>query len=206
MSPGELSAQTSGSAGQAAQYPALRASDRDRDDVTRRLQDAFAAGMLNDGEFDERVRAALTASTMADLAPLTADLPAGDPGTPGTPAAVRTPGRFAVAMKTSIRRSGRWRVPGSFTPLVYKGTGWIDLRAAELTDPVTTVTAVAYKSQIDILVPPGVRVELGGLGVSHDESPDGQWPGQLPASAPVVHVRGFAYKSTVQVSTRPPQS
>ena len=60
-----------------------------------------------------------------------------------------------MAYKNSIRRGGRWRVPERFTSVVYKGEGWLDLRAAELTAPVTTVVAVAYKSRIDILVPPG---------------------------------------------------
>jgi hypothetical protein len=97
-------------------------------------------------------------------------------------------------------------VPERFIPVVYKGSGWIDLRAAELTGPVTTVTAVAYKSKIDILVPPGVRVELGGMGVSKGWSADEAWESRLPHDAPVVHIKGIAYKGTVEVSTRPPEN
>src|SRR5213592_4871585 len=37
-----------------------RASDRERDAVVQRVQDAFAEGRLDDAEFDERSRAALT--------------------------------------------------------------------------------------------------------------------------------------------------
>ncbi len=40
---------------------ATRASDRERDAVVQRVQDAFAEGRLDDAEFDERTRAALTA-------------------------------------------------------------------------------------------------------------------------------------------------
>jgi hypothetical protein len=43
--------------------PAIRASDRERDAATHRLQDAFAEGRLDDAEFDDRMRAALTART-----------------------------------------------------------------------------------------------------------------------------------------------
>lgn len=183
---------------------AIRASDQDRDAVVQRLQAAFAEGRLDDEEFDERMRAALTARTSANLAPLLGDLPAA----PGRAAAPLTPGpkpgRFAVAYKNSIRRGGRWRVPERFTSVVYKGGGWLDLRAAELTAPVTTVVAVAYKSRIDILVPPGVRVEMDGLGVSNGWSADDEWERQLPADAPVVHIRGIAYKGTIEASTRPP--
>jgi hypothetical protein len=195
--------------------PAIRASDQDRDAVVQRLQQAFAERRLDDDEFDERMRAALTARTGADLDKLTADLPAAMPGsTPADPvpastvpaAPARRPGRWAVAYKSSIRRGGRWRVPERFTPVVYKGEGWIDLRAAELTAPVTTVFAVAYKSRIDILVPPGVRVEMEGFGVSKGWSADEEQEIMLPHDAPTVHVRGIAYKGTIETRTKPPEA
>ena len=123
---------------------------------------------------------------------------------PGGPA--RRPGRFAIALKSSIRRGGRWRVPEHLTSVVYKGSGWLDLRAADLTAQVTTVMAVAYKSRIDILVPPGVRVEMDGFGVTKGWSPDEEWERQLSRDAPVVHIRGIAYKGTIETSSRPPGS
>ena len=55
--------------------PALRASDDDRDAVLRALERHTATGRLNLDEFDQRSTAALTAVTLDDLAPLTADLP-----------------------------------------------------------------------------------------------------------------------------------
>ena len=179
-----------------------RASDRERDAVVQRVQDAFAEGRLDDAEFDERSRAALIARTHADLDALLADLPAA-PSAPGPAPALPGPGRFAVALKSSVRRAGRWRVPERYTTVVYKGGGWLDLRAAELSGPVTTFLAVAYKSRVTILVPPNVRVEMTGLGVTqdvHDEDPGYR----LPADAPVIHVRGMAYKGTVEIATRPP--
>jgi hypothetical protein len=140
-----------------------------------------------------------------ELAVLTRDLP--DRATsvrPVAPAAgQRTPGRFAIAYKSSIRRGGRWQVPQQFRTVVYKGSGHIDLRAAELTSPVTTVFAIAYKSRIDVLVPLGVRVELEGFGVSKGWSAEEDLESRLPADAPVVHIRGIGYKGTIEVSTRP---
>jgi hypothetical protein len=121
------------------------------------------------------------------------------PAVPG-----RGPGRFAIALKSSVRRAGRWRVPERYTTVVYKGGGWLDLRAAELSGPITTFVAVAYKSRVTILVPPSVRVEMTGFGVTqgHDDEED---PGyHLPADAPVIQVRGVAYKGTVEIATRPP--
>ena len=183
--------------------PATRVSDSERDAVLQRVQAAFADGRLDDTEFDERMRAALTARTQADLDILLADLPAAQ--APSAPAvAGRGPGRFAIALKSSVRRGGRWRVPERYTTVVYKGGGWLDLRAAELSGPATTFVAVAYKSQVTILVPPGVRVEMTGFGVT--QGAEDEDPGyRLPADAPVIHVRGIAYKGTVEITTRPPE-
>ena len=182
-----------------SQLDSIRASDSERDAAVARLQAAFAEGRLGDAEFDERTRTALTARTRADLARLMTDLPAEAPAPLPVPAGTG-PGRFAVTFKSSLRRAGRWRVPARLTTVVYKGDGVLDLRAAELTAPVTTISAVAYKSRIDILVPPGVRVETGGLGVSTSTA---ELDGPLSPNALVVHVRGYSYKGAVEVAGRP---
>ena len=190
---------------QPAEPQAFRVGDRDRDAVVQRLQEAFADGRLDDEEFDQRTRAALTARLSSDLAVLTSDLPeSARSGSLVQPAAAgHKPGRLAIAYKSSVRRGGRWRVPEQFRAVVYKGSGHIDLRAAELTAQVTTVFAVAYKSRIDVLVPLGVRVELDGFGVSKGWSAEEDLESRLPADAPVVHVRGIGYKGTIEVSTKP---
>ena len=182
-----------------SQLDSIRASDSERDAAVARLQAAFAEGRLGDAEFDGRMRTALTARTRADLARLMTDLPAEAPAPLPVPAGTG-PGRFAVTFKSSLRRAGRWRVPEHLTTVVYKGDGVLDLRAAELTAPVTTISAVAYKSRIDILVPPGVRVETGGLGVSTSTA---ELDGPLSPNALVVHVRGYSYKGAVEVAGRP---
>jgi Domain of unknown function (DUF1707) len=186
-----------------ARPPGLRASDQERDATVQRLQVAFAEGRLADGEFDERMRAALGARTHGDLDELLVDLPAATapvvPRTAVAPGSGPKPGRYSVAYKNSVRHAGRWRVPGTFRTLVYKGSGVFDLRAAELTEPVTTILAIAYKSDIEIIVPPGIRVEVNGFGVTRDE----EWAGELPADAPIVHVRAVAYKGLVETRTMP---
>jgi hypothetical protein len=191
-------------ASQQAAAPAVRASDRERDAASHQLQAAFAEGRIDDAEFDDRMRAALTARTRGQLDELLTDLPDSSPGAvnrPAAPVAGRPPGRFAITFKSSIRRAGRWRVPGRYTAVIYKGSGWLDLRAAELTAPVTTIVAVAYKSRVDILVPPGVRVEVGGFGATTGDEDDAL----LPPDAPVVHVRGYAYKGTIEARSKPPE-
>src|SRR6202044_3336512 len=144
------------------------------------------------------------ARTQADLGGLLADLPAAGPAA-GQPPVARSstgqgPGRLNVAFKGRVRRSGRWRVPDRHTSIVYKGSGWLDLRAAELTAPVTTLLAVAYKSRITILVPPGVRVEAGGVGAGNRPPPAGAAGSRTtgrPASA------AWPNSSSTAVTVRP---
>jgi hypothetical protein len=68
----------------------IRVSDADRERVTARLRDHYAEGRLSSDELDERVSAALTAKTFAELRRVSADLPdpepAWGPGGPGGPA------------------------------------------------------------------------------------------------------------------------
>jgi uncharacterized protein DUF1707 len=63
----------------------LRASHADRERVVEVLKDAFVQGRLNKGELDARVGQTFASRTYAELAALTADIPA-------TPA-VRRPAR-----------------------------------------------------------------------------------------------------------------
>ncbi|XRQ04170.1 DUF1707 SHOCT-like domain-containing protein [Actinomadura welshii] len=173
---------------------ALRASDRDRDEMLVRLHDAFAEGRLSEAELDERIDLALAARTHGELGAVAADLPS---GSGGAVAACGEPvGRFQIAYKSSVARAGRWRLPERFTTVVYKGTGLLDLRSAELAGPVTRLRVLAYKSAVEIIVPPGVRVEADGAGVSAEVH------GVPPADAPVVHIRGYAYKGTIQAKDR----
>jgi hypothetical protein len=57
----------------------LRASHADREQAIDTLKDAFVQGRLTKDEFDSRVGDVLASRTYADLAALTADLPAGSP-------------------------------------------------------------------------------------------------------------------------------
>ena len=66
----------------------IRVSDADRDHVTARLRDHFAEGRLTPVELDERISAALNATTFGDLRRVMADLPG---PVPVPPAAAQRP-------------------------------------------------------------------------------------------------------------------
>ncbi len=52
----------------------LRVSDAEREAVTDQLAEHFAAGRLDQAEFDDRIGRAMSAKTRADLSGLFADL------------------------------------------------------------------------------------------------------------------------------------
>ena len=97
----------------------LRASHADREQAIGTLQAAFVLGRLAKDEFDLRVGQALAARTCAELAAVTADLPAGlaaaqaaQPAQPARPARaqgqepMRHPGRM-IAVATALY-GGAW--------------------------------------------------------------------------------------------------
>ena len=72
----------------ASGHDRLRASHADRERVIDKLKAAFVQGRLAKDEFDLRVSQALASRTYAELAAVTADLPAGSL----QPACPRPPG------------------------------------------------------------------------------------------------------------------
>jgi hypothetical protein len=77
----------------------------------------------------------------------------------------------------------------------------LDLRAAQLSAPITTITTVAIMGGIEVIVPPGVRVEISGLPLMGGFSNRVRQT-DLPPDAPQVHIRGIALMGGVEVRTR----
>lgn len=80
--------------------PALRASDRDRDEMLVRLHTAFAEGRLSEAELDERIDLVLAALTHEELGAVAADLPREGGG--AVPEGSGPAGRFQVAYKNCV--------------------------------------------------------------------------------------------------------
>jgi hypothetical protein len=95
-----------------------RTSRADRDHVIELLKSAFVQDRLTKDELETRVALALGSRTYADLAELTADLPASpshaapaladaDPAAdPAAPPSARPPGAPSRTMATAVRRAG----------------------------------------------------------------------------------------------------
>ncbi len=89
----------------------FRASHADREQVIDTLKAAFVRGMLTKDELDQRVGQAFASKTCAELAVLSADLPAEAAWPRSRPA--RTPGRSLGDKKVL-----QWAIAGVLSPLV----------------------------------------------------------------------------------------
>jgi hypothetical protein len=190
-----------------------RASDAERNHAIDRLRAAYVEGRLDQEEFDERSDVALKAKTIGQLERLFDDLPAsyaqGGLGHHlGRPGPVVRPGeggtRLSVAVLSGVERRGSWRVPVDSTAFALMGSVELDLRSAILSGLVTTITAVAIMGGVEIVVPPGIRVESSGFGFM------GGWDNrasdeQLAPDAPVLRVRGVALMGGVEIKTKEPR-
>lgn len=80
----------------------MRAADRDREEITEILREAYAEGRLDQAELDERTDAALRARTWGELRRLTADIPPSVPGADLPSAEVKRPGSPLVRRGVSL--------------------------------------------------------------------------------------------------------
>ncbi|MFD7664416.1 DUF1707 domain-containing protein [Streptomyces sp. NPDC059788] len=185
------------------ELPDLRASDADREQVAAILRDALAEGRLAMEEFDERLTATYQARTVGALRPLVADLPQTfEGGVPQTRSAgsgalgwrERIGGeptsRRAFAFWGGFSRKGRWTVPRTFTAGVFQAGGQIDLRDANFEAGEVTLRCFALMGGVEVVVPPGVEVQVTGWGFMGGFEPDDSAPGD--PGAPRVKVTGFA--------------
>ena len=95
-------------------------------------------------------------------------------------------------------RRGRWSVERRLVFIAVIGRSWnLDLREAQLTAPEVVVTAVSVIGGVNLIVPPGIRVEVdhfglvGGRNIDTDEIPE--------PDAPTVRLRAFAIIGGVKV-------
>jgi len=186
------------------QRPEVRASDAEREALVERLNAATGEGRLDLDEFSERLELAYAARTRSELEALVEDLPEAGPGPAAAAAPVPVKGRTSwhVSPLGGLRRGGRWRVPADTLVVTLIGGVDLDLTEAELDAPVVSVRQFSLIGGADVLLPPGVRVEvsgfsvLGGRHVEVDERAAGP-------NAPLLRVTSFSILGGLRVhSTR----
>lgn len=137
----------------------LRASDVERERVVETLREHTVAGRLTLEEFSDRADLAYAAKTVAELDEVTRDLPL------ATHHPHRRPRRFTGVAFGHTQRTGRWLLPRRGIAFVCFGDADLDLREAELTGPLASITAFVLFGNVDVYVPEGIEVDLGGFSV-----------------------------------------
>lgn len=172
----------------------LRASDADRERTVSALREHVAAGRLTLEEFSERTDRAYGATTLAELDDVGRDLPA----TVAQERPRRRPKRFTAAVFGNAQRTGRWRLPRLSFAFVVFGDADLDLRQAELGDGVASITALLFFGNVDLYVPEGVEVDLGGLTLFGRRRDWGRDLPPLPGT-PLLRVKVFSLFGTADV-------
>jgi hypothetical protein len=173
--------------------PELRASDADRDRVIAELREHTAAGRLTLEEFSGRVERATAARTLGELDALSHDLPA----SAGTPAR-RRPKRLVAVVFGRARQTGRWLLSRRCFAFVAFGDCDLDLRRAELDGPAVSITALVLFGNVDLYVPEGVDVDLGGFTFGGHRR---EWGAELETApaTPILRVRVVSLFGTADV-------
>ena len=174
--------------------PDLRASDADRDRAVAELREHTATGRLTLEEFSERVDRAVAARTLSELEEIRGDLPTAGP----VARAPRRPKRFTAVAFGRTQRTGRWRLPPRALALVLFGDLDLDLREAELSGPVASMTALVLFGNVDLYAPESVEVDLGGFAVFGHRR---EWGRDLPPhpATPLLKVRVLSLFGTADL-------
>ena len=183
----------------------LRASHQDRDRVVEVLRVAAGDGRLTADELDQRLEAALTARTYADLAVLTTDLPAAS--TPVPPAGVAVPepkdvGRIECG-SGSTKRDGRWVVPRRMEVRVTSGAVKLDFTEALISQPSLQIDTEVHSGQLILITKPGIAVDADEVEIRSGRVKVTQpWGHDAPVSLRIV-VNGKI--GSGQLLARPPR-
>lgn len=162
--------------------------------MVARLRAAAGEGRLTLDEVEERVGEVYRARTAADLVPLTVDLPDVPAGLPRATSKV-----FGVL--SGAKQTGRWRPAAITHATAVAGSCRLDLCDAVLDGPEIEIRARAVFGSIEVLVPEGVHVELGGYALLGSKSYRVRSSTPKPG-APTIHVDARAVVGSVSVRTK----
>ena len=188
--------------------------EQTRERVIQQLCDHFAYDNLTAEALEERLDRAHSAATLEDLRGLVSDLPvvaADATPTLGTKTFV-SPDRGAhvserqiiVGIMGGAEKKGVWTPAKQIFVVAMMGGAHLDFREARFGPGVTEVIVFAVMGGAEIVVPPGVHVDMNGLALMGGFSQTGTAPLPTDPNAPVLRIGGFALMGGVEVNIRYP--
>lgn len=194
----------------------------ERDRTVNALCAHFARDDLELAEFERRLDIAHRATSLADLAGLTRDLPAlagpapaaraaaARPSAPAPSTARRwldrlpEPRKLIASVMGGTKRGGSWEPAQQNTVVAVMGGVELDFREARLAQGATEVMVVAIMGGVEIVVPPDIHVESGGIPLMGGFSHVAEEELQAAPDAPTLRIHGLAFMGGVEVKVRYP--
>jgi hypothetical protein len=167
----------------------VRASDAEREAAVTRLQTAMAEGRITVEEFSERAQAAYAATTVDQLGPLFADLPARAAASQVEIVGSRPPASRSSVLG-DVRLDGRLPLPQRARTGI--GDIRVDLRALRTDAEVVELDLSTVIGDVDVIVAEGVDAQLDGWTVIGDRKVE-LAPVPRLAGTPRVVVRAHAF-------------
>jgi hypothetical protein len=192
--------------------PTSLAALRDaREQAIAQLSDAFAHDLIEVEEFERRVTLAHRGSSLSEVERTVSDLESAAPSTALVPAAAHLPERPNArerdrvwALFGGVERRGAWTLPRYLKASAVFGGIVLDFREASLSPGVTEVQVLALMGGVQIIVPPGLSVEVAGTAIMGGFGHVERIPHRLDPEVPVLRVHGVAIMGGVAVETRLP--
>jgi hypothetical protein len=185
-----------------------------RDRAIAALSDAFAHDVLDVEEFERRVTVAHTSEASAEILALIADLPASTDAIARVPVALApaeptTIGQAATtqtvyAIMGGVDRRGAWTVPQRWRVIAMMGGAQLDLREARFPAGVIDLEIKAVFGGVQIIVPPGLAVEVHGTAIMGGFQNVNRAPAHPDPDAPLLRVHGIAIMGGVDIHMRLP--
>jgi len=192
----------------------VRRTQEIRDRVIARLSDHFAHDALDVDEFERRVTVAQTAEDPGQIEALLGDLPDLAGGAAAVPAVVPTVVTALVpderdrdtlyAIFGGIDRRGTWTVPRRMKIVAVFGGANLDLREARFPPGVVELDVTAVMGGINIVVPPGLAVQMHGSAIMGGFADINRAPANPDPDTPLLRVRGLTMMGGVNVDMRLP--
>ena len=199
---------------QSAPTPAPVPLEQTRESVIVQLTEHFAVDNLSIEALEERLDRAHQATSLEDLRSLVSDLPVVAPGATAAPAprtyvspatgAAISERQIIVGIMGGAEKKGVWTPARQTFVVALMGAVELDMREARFAPGVTEVVVFAVMGGAEIIVPPGVHVDMNGFALMGGFGQTGYAPPPTDPNAPVLRIGGFAMMGGVEVNIRYP--
>jgi len=185
--------------------------EQTRERTIAELCRGFAQEHIDADQLQSRLDEAQRASTVDELRALVVDIPAVHAPEPVASAGTQlahpsqvSPQQTIVAVMAGATRKGAWTPSRQLNVIAVMGGAELDFREARMPPGITELNVFAWMGGVEVVVPPGVRVEMNGIALMGGFEEHSRTLDPPPPDAPVLRIGGFALMAGVEVSVRHP--